>query len=157
MHAVEPTRFRPPGTLAATALVLAALLALAGCGATGDMAIPRPAAAPGATGAPGPGVASPPAASPAASGAGVGGPGTWAAIKDHIDDPAVALVGMVDGCRRARIETTLDSSSAAVGVSICNKAAEVAYASGVSTITVTAADAREIAAGANGSPCTRVP
>jgi hypothetical protein len=64
---------------------------------------------------------------------------------------------MRDGCRLASIETTLDSSSGAVGVAICNKAAEVAYANGVSAISVTDADAREIANGAMGTPCTRVP
>jgi hypothetical protein len=44
-----------------------------------------------------------------------------------------------------------------VGVAICTKAAEVAYANGVSEISVTAADTREIATGVAGSPCAREP
>ncbi len=170
LHAVarpaRPRAGRPLVTLAVV-LGLATLLAVAGCAANPDIAIPRPAAAPTVAGAPGPGndpgrepsSAEAPSAGTASAPAVAASctPGLWSVIKDHIDDPAVALVGMRDGCRQARIETMLDSSSGAVGVAICRKAAEVAYPSGVATITVTAADAREIAKGVAGSACARVP
>ena len=48
-------------------------------------------------------------------------------------------------------------SSVSVAVAICNKAAEVAYASGVSAITVTASDTRALATGAAGSACSGQP
>ena len=151
----------------AIALVIAASLALAGCDVSGDIAIPRPAAAPGIASAEGTdAVATAAVATPvpataatasAATGAGSCAPGLWSAIKDHIDDPAVAVVGLVDGCRLVSIATGLSSSSVSVAVAICNKAAEVAYASGVSAITVTASDTRALATGAAGSACTGQP
>ena len=151
----------------ATALVIAASLALAGCDVSGDIAIPRPAAAPciasaegtdavatAAVATPVPATAAP---ASAVTGTGACAPGLWSAIKDHIDDPAVAVVGLVDGCRLVSIATGLSSSSVSVAVAICNKAAEVAYASGVSAITVTASDTRALATGVAGSACTGQP
>jgi hypothetical protein len=150
-------------TATVTALVIAVSLAVAGCDVSGDIAIPRPAAAPGvvsaaatATAAETPVLATAAPAS-AVTGAGTCAPGLWSAIKDHIDDPAVAVVGLVDGCRLVSIATGLSSSSVSVAVAICNKAAEVAYASGVSAITVTASDTRALATGAAGSACTGQP
>ena len=151
----------------ATAIVIAASVALAGCDVSGDMAIPRPAAAPGvanaestdavATAAVATPVPATTAPASAVTGAGACAPGLWSAIKDHIDNPAVAVVGLVDGCRLVSIATGLSSSSVSVAVAICNKAAEVAYASGVSAITVTASDTRQLATGAAGSACTGQP
>ena len=167
MHLPGRAAVRCSATATVTALVIAVSLALAGCDVSGDIAIPRPAAAPGVASAEGTdtvptaAVATPvPAtAAPASavSGAGACAPGLWAAIKDHIDDPAVAVVGLVDGCRLVSIATGLSSSSVSVAVAICNKAAEVAYASGVSAITVTASDTRALATGAAGSACTGQP
>ena len=151
----------------ATALVILVSLVVAGCDVSGDIAIPRPAAAPGVASAEGTdAVASAAVATPvpataatasAVTGAGSCAPGLWSAIKDHIDDPAVAVVGLVDGCRLVSIATGLSSSSVSVAVAICNKAAEVAYASGVSAITVTASDTRALATGVAGSACTGQP
>ena len=91
-----------------TALAIAASLALAGCDVSGGIAIPRPAAAPGVVSAAGSRPSQPRrkqrpsgdrCAGLGSDGAGACAPGLWSAIKDHIDNPAVAVVGLVDGCR----------------------------------------------------------
>ena len=162
MHLPGRAAVRSSTTARLTAAAIAVMLALAGCDVAGEIAIPRPAAAPAVASTPGlGGVATPAVASqqmPSVGvAAGVCAPGLWSAIKDHIDDPAVAVVGLVDGCRLVSIATGLSSSSVSVAVAICNKAAEVAYASGVSAITVTASDTRALATGAAGSACTGQP
>jgi hypothetical protein len=81
---------------------------------------------------------------------------TWRAIKGHIDDPAVALVGLQDDCRTVNIETTLDRTNTVVGVSICAKAAEVAWDLGAREITVSAADASLLASATSGSACSTI-
>jgi len=161
-----PARDGRPGTrtprAAAGPMILAALLVVAGCSASPDTAIPRPGSTfgglaapqaghePSATHAPAPAVSTPVAAGTCPA-------GLWATIKDGIGNPSVALVGLVDGCREARIETTLDRENVAMGLAICRKAAEVAFRAGVASITVTAADATRLASGATDAGCTAAP
>jgi len=137
---------------------VAGALALAGCGATG-----RPAATavsttvPVVTGAP----ATPdaPSSDPAAT-TGAGGD-TCAvdveAIKAHIGGSAIARIEVIGGCHMLSITTTLAPTDIKGGVAICDKAAEVAYDTGLSGITVTAANAKELAAGLQSMTCIGEP
>jgi hypothetical protein len=167
MHAPRPGHLRSASSAITGVCVARALFAFAGCGGPGAMAIPRPAAPPAVADAAStllpspeplatPVVGTPAAGSPVVGGGGCG-PDLWVRIKDHLANPAVALVGLVDGCREANIETTLDRSNVSAAVAICNEAAEVAYANGVRAVNVTASDARRIASGAAGSPCAGQP
>ncbi len=61
------------------------------------------------------------------------------------------------GCHDATIVTSLGPDDSAIGLAICDSAAEVAYAGDISSITVTAADTKELAVGIKGQPCIAEP
>jgi hypothetical protein len=135
--------------MAALGFAIVGELALAGCG--GDRAgtaPPVPSIA--ATAAPTSGTTT--VSSPNACGGGAA-----AAIKQHVDRPEVLAVTIIGGCHQAAIATSLDSGDATTGLAICDSAAEVAYVDGISSITVSAANNKELAAGLKDAPCIGEP
>lgn len=61
------------------------------------------------------------------------------------------------GCHDATIVTTLDPGDSATGLAICDSAAEVAYTGDISSITVLAANNKELAIGIKGQECIGEP
>jgi len=143
-------------SLRATGLVLAAAAAiiLAGCG---PAATPAPAtnapslAAPSATGA----------ASSVGTGSGAGdcGEATAVVIAQHLAARTDILsVTTEGGCHDALIMTKLAATDVAKGLAICDSAAEIAYTAGdISSITVLAADSKELSIGIKGQDCIGEP
>lgn len=135
----------------AAGLVLAvvAAMAVASCGGSG------------ATQAPAASTASPAPATEAATTTGAGsgdcGEATAALVKQHLAQPAVVSVTTEGGCHDATITTSLGASDSATGLAICDSAAEVAYTGDISSITVLAADNKELAIGIKGAPCIGEP
>lgn len=133
---------------AVVALAVVGALAIAGCG--GGSSTQTPSSSP----------ASPaPAASTAASGTGSGscGEATAALVKQHLARPDVVSVTTEGGCHDATIVTSLDPSDSATGLAICDSAAEVAYTGDLSSVTVLAANNKELAIGIKGQPCIGEP
>jgi 3-oxoacyl-ACP reductase-like protein len=135
-----------PPKAAVSALSLALLISLAGCG-------PAATAAPAATPTPAP----VPTAAAATSGSLTGdcGEGTAVLIKAHLASRLeVVKVSVEGGCHDALIETTLGPGDALKGQEICELAAEMAYAAGdISSITVLAADTTELSIAIEGQDC----
>ncbi|MBI2781997.1 MAG: hypothetical protein HYX55_09425 [Chloroflexi bacterium] len=139
---------------AALRLIVLATIAIAGC-------------SPAATQAPAtsrPSVAAPAATSTAAS-SGPGsvtgdcGEGTAALIRQRLAARTdIVSVTTQGGCHDALIITTLAVTDVAKGLAICDSAAEIAYASGeISSITVLAADSKELSIGIKDNPCIGEP
>jgi hypothetical protein len=61
------------------------------------------------------------------------------------------------GCHDATIVTSLGPSDSAKGLAICDSAAEVAYTGDTSSITVLAANNKELAIGIKDQPCIGEP
>jgi hypothetical protein len=138
---------------AALTLVIAGALALAGCGGSGGSL----AAATPASTAPAPATAAPASASTtAASQAGCGGD-VAALVTKHLARADVVSVTIIGGCHQASIATSLAATEVAGGLAICDGAAEVAYTDGVSSISVSAADGKELAIGLKDAPCIGEP
>ncbi len=138
-----------PLRAAAVALAVVGAIAIASCSGGGS-----------GTQAPSSSPASPaPAASTAASGAGSGscGEATAALVKQHLARPDVVSVTTEGGCHDATIVTNLGPGDSATGQAICDSAAEVAYAGDISSITVLAANTKELAIGIKGQPCIGEP
>ena len=135
--------------VAAMALAVAGAVAIAGCGGSGtqspsaNTATPAPAAA----------------TATAATGAGSGdcGEATAALINKHLARADVVSVTTEGGCHDALIVTTLQASDSKTGLAICDSAAEVAYTGDISSITVLAANDKELAIGIKGAPCIGEP
>ena len=134
---------------AAVVLAVVGAMAIAGCGG-GSGASQAPASSP----------ASPvPAASTAAGGTGSGpcGEATAALVKQHLARPDVVSVTTEGGCHDATIVTSLGPTDSATGLAICESAADVAYAGDISSITVLAANTKELAIGIKGQSCIGEP
>ncbi len=140
-------RFRAPTLV--LALSLAGALAVAGCGATAASAAPG-----AATTAPAP-VATTGATT--AAGAASCGADVAAAIKAHLARADVVEVKVIGGCHQASIATTLAPTDVKSGLDICDAAAAVGYTGGISSITVDAVNAKELAAGLQGASCIGEP
>jgi len=138
-------RFRAP----ALALALIGAVALAGCGGTATSAAPGAASTTPAPAASGAGTA---AASTASCGADVA-----ATIKTHLNRPDVVAVTIIGGCHQASITTTLAPADVTAGLAICDSAAAVGYTGGISSITVDAANGKELSAGLKDAPCIGEP
>lgn len=139
---------------AALVLVVLGTIAIAGC-------------APAATQAPAttaPSVVVP-AATSAASSSGPGsvtgdcGEATAVLIKQHLAARTdIVSVTTEGGCHDALIITTLGATDVAKGLAICDSAAEVAYTAGdISSITVLAADSKELSIGIKDQDCIGEP
>ncbi len=134
-------------------------MAIAGCGG-GSTSTQPPSSSPASPAAADSAAASPAAAaSTASSGTGSGscGEATAALVKQHLTQPDVVSVTTEGGCHDATIVTSLEPSDAAKGLAICDSAAEVAYTGDISSITVTAANNKELAIGIKGQPCIGEP
>jgi hypothetical protein len=152
-----------PRRAATAALAVAAAMAIAGCGGgtstqspASSTASPAPAAATAATpaaGSPATGAATP------ASGSGSGDCGEAVAVlvAQHLARPDVVSVTTEGGCHDATIVTSLAPGDSATGLAICDSAAEVAYAGDISSITVLAANNKELAIGIKGQECIGEP
>ncbi len=142
-------RFRAP-TLG---LALAGALAVAGCGGTAASAAPG-----GATTAPAP-VATTAETTAATKTAGTAscGADVAAAIKAHLARADVVEVTIIGGCHQANITTTLAPTDITAGLAICDAAAEVGYTGVLSSITVEAANGKELAAGLENLTCIGEP
>jgi hypothetical protein len=76
----------------------------------------------------------------------------------HPASTNVVKVEIIGGCHQASIETSLTGKAdVPVALDICDAAALVGYVDGVSSITVTAVDGTELAAGLKDSPCIGEP
>ena len=129
-------------------LALTGAMAIASCGGGGSTQPPISSAASPA-----------PATEAAATGVGSGdcGEATAALVKQHLIQPGVVSVTTEGGCHDATIVTSLGASESATGLAICDSAAEVAYTGDISSITVLAADSKELAIGIKGAPCIGEP
>jgi hypothetical protein len=78
-------------------------------------------------------------------------------VKQHLARPDVVSVTTEGGCHDATIVTSLGPADSAKGLAICDSAAEVAYTGDISSITVLAANNRELAIGIRGQPCIGEP
>ena len=128
-------------------LCAALILLLAGCGGTSSA---------GSTGTAG-------AAAPATT-AGVAATTTEAAtaeadcdaaktVQDAVHDSHITKISVDGGCSQVAIETSLVNGAAGSGAAarkICEAAAKVAYVGNLSSVTVTATDKHELAAGEKG-------
>jgi hypothetical protein len=143
-------------TAAAAVLVLAGGLLLAGCSGAATTTAPVATTAPDATTAP---AASDAATDAPASDANAGGCGAGAvtAITNGLPTDNPFTVKIIGGCHEADIETQLTKADAIIALHLCDKAAEVGYEDGVSSITVTGADGHELAAGVLGTDCIGEP
>jgi len=124
-------------------------MAIAGCGGgSSSTQSPSPSAA-----------SSAPAAGSATTGTGSGscGEATAALVKQHLTRPDVVSVTTEGGCHDATIVTSLGPTDSATGLAICDSAADVAYAGDISSITVLAANNKELAIGIEGQPCIGEP
>lgn len=137
-------------------LALAGAMAIASCGGGGSTQPPGPGAE-----SPAPATAAATTAASAAATTGTGsgdcGEATAALVKQHLTQPAVVSVTTDGGCHDATIATSLGASDSATGLAICDSAAEVAYTGDISSITVLAADNKELAIGIKGAPCIGEP
>jgi hypothetical protein len=149
MSFTERTRCRvSPFRATAVALAVAGAIAIAGCGGGSSTQSPSSSTASPA-----------PAAATAATGAGAGscGEATAALVKKHLARPDVVSVTTEGGCHDATIVTSLGPSDSVKGLAICDSAAEVAYAGDISSITVLAANNKELAIGIKDQPCIGEP
>ena len=164
-------------------LAMTVLLAVVGCDVTSSgMAIPRPRPTPGSTAVPQAGVAPPAGAASAAPGSTDAGGLVPASPAPTLPTPASAPAG-TPGCAawpvgadqgphrrsgrcpcrsRGWLPAGDDRDLARQheyrgGSAICRKAAEVAFANGVTSISVTAVDARRIATGTPEMGCAGAP
>jgi hypothetical protein len=137
-----------PRRAAAAALAVAAAMAIAGCG--GGSSTPSPASST---------ASSAPAAGTPATGSGSGdcGEATAVLVAKHLARADVVSVTTEGGCHDATIVTSLDPGDSATGLAICDSAAEVAYAGDISSITVLAANNKELAIGIKGQECIGEP
>jgi hypothetical protein len=151
-----PTWRIVPIRVAAAALAVAGAVAIAGCG--GGSSIQSPASS---TASPAPAAPTAPAsaAATAATGSGSGdcGEATAALVAKHLARADVVSVTTEGGCHDATIVTSLDPSDSATGLAICDSAAEVAYAGDISSITVLAANNKELAIGIKDQQCIGEP
>jgi hypothetical protein len=145
-----------PRRAAAAALAVAAAMAIAGCG--GGSSTPSPASST-ASSAPAAGTSSAPAAGTPATGSGSGdcGEATAVLVAKHLARADVVSVTTEGGCHDATIVTSLDPGDSATGLAICDSAAKVAYAGDISSITVLAANNKELAIGIKGQECIGEP
>jgi hypothetical protein len=147
----QPISINLPGRTVLS-LMFAGALAFAGCGG-GTPAAARPASTVPAQATAAPASASTTAASPAA---GCGGD-VAAVVTKHLARADVVSVTIIGGCHQASIETSLAATDVTGGLAICDGAAEVAYTDGVSSISVSAKDGKELAIGIKDSPCIGEP
>lgn len=145
-----------PRRAAGAALAVAAAMAIAGCSGGGSVQSPA-----SSTGSPAPaaGTAAAPAAGTPATGSGSGdcGEATAVLVAQHLARADVVSVTTEGGCHDATIVTSLQPGDSATGLAICDSAAEVAYAGDISSITVLAANNKELAIGIKGQPCIGEP
>ncbi len=135
--------------VAAVTLVAVGSMAIAGCGG-GNSSTQSPSSS----------AASPaPVAASATAGTGSGscGEATAALVKQHLARPDVVSVTTEGGCHDATIVTSLGPGDSATGLAICDSAADVAYTGDISSITVLAANNKELAIGIKGQPCIGEP
>lgn len=69
----------------------------------------------------------------------------------------VTKLEIIGGCSMLNISTSLADDGVAAALDICDRAAEVGYSSGVSSISVVSSSNRELAIGVKGSPCIGEP
>ncbi len=157
MSFAERTRRVVPFRAAMVALAVISAMAIAGCGGgSGSTQSPSSSTAspaPGAAGSPAPAAATP----ATGSGSGDCGEATAALVAQHLARPDVVSVTTEGGCHDATIVTSLDPSDSATGLAICDSAAEVAYTGDISSITVLAANDKELAIGIKGQQCIGEP
>jgi len=156
MSFTERTRRVLPVRSAAVALAVAGAMAIAGCGGGTSPSLASIMAAPTTA------ASVPPAAGSAGNGAGTGagddscGGATVALLKTKLTQAGIVSISSEGGCHDATIVTTLTDS--ALGLAICDAAAEVAYVAGdISSITVTGANNKELSIGIKGAPCIGEP
>ena len=149
-HVARVVRFRA----AAVALAVVGVMTIAGCGG-GSSSTQSPSSST-ASSIPASSIS---ATASAATGAGSGscGEATAALLKQHLARPDVVSVTTEGGCHDATIVTSLGPSDSATGLAICDSAATVAYAGDISSITVLAANTKELAIGIKGQPCIGEP
>ncbi len=145
-----------PRGAATAALAVAAAMAIAGCGGGGSVQSPASSTA---SPAPAAATAAAPAAGTPASGSGSGdcGEATAVLVAQQLARADVVSVTTEGGCHDATIVTTLGPGDSATGLAICDSAAEVAYAGDLSSITVLAANNKELAIGIKGQECIGEP
>ncbi len=142
-----------PFRAAAVALAVVAAMAIAGCGASASPAPIAATAAPIAST-----VAPSDSAATTGSGGGSCGEATAVLVRQHLASRTdIVSVTTEGGCHDATIVTSLGPTDSAIGLAICDSAAEVAYTGDISSITVTAANAKELAIGIKGQLCIGEP
>jgi len=151
-HRTLPTAGR---RLAAAALLALSALAFAGCGGSAATASPASATIQPASAAPA--GASATAAAGNGSGAGSCGEATAALVMKQLGRADVVSVTTEGGCHDATIVTTLGPSDVTSAVAICDAASVVAYAGDLSSVTVLAANNKELSIGIKGSSCIGEP
>jgi hypothetical protein len=139
----------------ASALLVIGALAVGACGGSAASATPQLAST------------APASAAPSSSGSGAGsgsGPGTGtcgeataALLMKQLARADVVSVTTEGGCHDATIVTTLGPSDAKTALAICDAASLVAYAGDLSSVTVLAANSKELSIGIKGQPCIGEP
>jgi len=144
-------------TPVAAAFVLIAALAVAGCGGSAGTASPATAATPAATTT----TSTAPSAAASAAGGGTGtgscGEATAALVMKGLARADVVSVTTDGGCHDATIVTTLGPTDAKTALAICDAASVIAYAGDLSSVTVLAANNRELSIGIKGQQCIGEP
>ena len=148
---IPGARIRP-----AAALLLLAVLTFAGCGGSAATASPAAATTLPASVSPAASSAAAPS-SGAGNGAGSCGEATAALVMKQLGRADVVSVTTDGGCHDATIVTTLGPSDVTAAVAICDAASVVAYAGDLSSVTVLAANNKELSIGIKGSSCIGEP
>jgi hypothetical protein len=125
-------------SLALTALLLGAAMALPGCSATE----PAPSGATAGTEA---------ATATPSEPAGCGDVAD--VVKEHLGSPDVASVGVNGQCTNVDILTTLADDDTAGGRRLCESAGEVAYTGDINSVTVKSTAGAELSVGIPGMKC----
>lgn len=137
-------------------------LVLAGCGSDSQFPSTAQTAAPPITAAPSVSTSAAPQATVAAaatttSGAPTGprdcGGNVVNKVAENETSHDVTKLEIIGGCSLLNISTSLADDAVAAALDICDRAAEVGYSSGVSSISVVSKSNRELAIGVKGSPC----
>jgi hypothetical protein len=147
---LSPPSRKPRINAAGLAVTIAVGIALAGCG--GGSSSSKTSASSVTTSAP-----SSVAPQTTVANAGSCGADVATTVKQHLNRPDVVDVRIVGGCHDVTIATSLDATDAATGQAICDSAAEVAYVSAIKSITVLAANNRELSIGQKGQSCLAEP
>ncbi len=156
MGKASAVRHARPSVIALIASLGAVVIALAACGSSSTSSKTTTSAA-GASSAGSSAASSAPASAASSSGDDCGG--AVARVTTAVASfPQVTKVQTIAACHEVDIQTNLPSGvlgspSATTGAQICEAAATVAYQGDVSSITVSATDGHEIAAGLKSSPC----